>query len=229
MNVLLHIILSQFNNLILCSSDLDSNSNENVDINTKSIYASNLSNTKCKYICLFILLLFEDLDADIELFVNCIDGVNRLKNSLIHDQIDYKSKMYFKEDNDYISKMIKNSFYTKSMIINELEESIEDNAVIEDIESKYEENSEYIINKGKEYYMKKYGYLPTDDQLETYKSEYLENQHEDKMIGEEVYDLIDSTPKGEDVIDQGADYGGFNEYDFEDGDGFPYEEENYEE
>ena len=228
-NVLLHIILSQFNNLILCSSDLDSNSNENVDINTKSIYASNLSNTKCKYICLFILLLFEDLDADIELFVNCIDGVNRLKNSLIHDQIDYKSKMYFKEDNDYISKMIKNSFYTKSMIINELEESIEDNAVIEDIESKYEENSEYIINKGKEYYMKKYGYLPTDDQLETYKSEYLENQHEDKMIGEEVYDLIDSTPKGEDVIDQGADYGGFNEYDFEDGDGFPYEEENYEE
>jgi hypothetical protein len=228
-NVLLHIILSQFNNLILCSIEINSNSNEDVNINTDSIYAKNLSTTKCKYICLFILLLFEDLENDNELFINCIDGVNRIKNSLIHDQIDYKSKMYFKEDNDYISKMIKNSFYTKSMIINELEESIEDTVVIEDIESKYKEESEYIISKGKEHYLKKYGYLPTDDQLETYKSEYLENHHEDKMIEEEVYDLIDSTAKGEDVIDQGADYGGFNEYDFEDGDGFNYAEESYEE
>jgi hypothetical protein len=228
-NVLLHIILSQFNKLILCSIDSDSNSNEDININSESIYAKNLSSNKCKYICLFILLLFEDLEADNELFINCIDGVNRIKNSLIHDQIDYKSKMYFKEDNDYISKMIKNSFYTKSMIINELEESIEDNAVIDDIETKYQEESELIISKGKEYYLNKYGYLPTDDQLETYKSEYLENHHEDKMIEEEVYDLIDSTPKGEDVIDQGADYGGFNEYDFEDGDGFNYSEENYEE
>ena len=228
-NVLLHIILSQFNKLILCSINSDSNSEEDVNINTGSIYTNNLSNNKCKYICLFILLLFEDLEADNELFINCIDGVNRIKNSLIHDQIDYKSKMYFKEDNDYISRMIKNSFYTKSMIINELEENIEDTAVIEDIESKYEEESELIISKGKEHYLKKYGYLPTDDQLETYKSEYLENHHEDKMIEEEVYDLIDSTAKGEDVIDQGADYGGFNEYDFEDGDGFNYAEESYEE
>ncbi len=226
-NVLLYIILSQFNKLILCSEDLSGN-NSDENISTNNIYSKNNVSTKCKYICLFILLLFEDLEEDVEFYVNCNEEVTKIKNSLIHDLIDYKSKMYFKEDNDYISKMIKNSFYTKSMIINELEENNEESEKMEKMELKDEEESEYIINKGKEYYMEKYGYLPTDDQLETYKSEYLDNYHEDKIIQDEVYDLVDSTAKGKDVIDQGADYGGFNEYDFEDGDGFPYEEETYE-
>jgi hypothetical protein len=226
-NVLLYIILSELNKLILCSAEnQDNNSDENI-VST-NIYSKNVTNNKCKYICSFILLLFEDLEADVELFMNCNEGVTKIKNSLIHDIIDYKSKMYFKEDNDYVSKMMKNSFYTKSMIVNELEENIQDTDNIESLELKDQEESEYIINKGKEYYMNKYGYLPTDDQLETYKSEYLENNHEDKIIQDEIYDLIDSTSKGKDVIDQGADYGGFNEYDFEDGDGFHYDEETYE-
>jgi predicted rRNA methylase YqxC with S4 and FtsJ domains len=37
--------------------------------------------------------------------------------------------------------------------------------------------------------------------------------------------MIDDGPKGEDVIDQGADYGGFADYDFETGDGFDYAHE----
>jgi hypothetical protein len=57
----------------------------------------------------------------------------------------------------------------------------------------------------------------------------LQPSEDSKIIeeGEEeeyMYDL-NTTVKGMDVIDQGANYGDFNEFDFEDGDGFDYSEE----
>ena len=228
-NVVLYILISELNKLIKCSIVDESNdNNDDENINIQELYSKNSSNTKCKYICLFILLLLEDLENDIELFVNCNEGVEQIKNSLIHDIINYKSKVYFSEDNDYISKMMKDSFYTKSMIVNELEENIQETVDIQNLESKYNEQSEKAIQKGKEYYLKKYGYLPNDDVLETYKSEYLDNMQDEKNIEEEIYDIVDSTPKGDEVIDQGAEYGGFTEYAFEDGDGFDYSKEAYE-
>ena len=45
-----------------------------------------------------------------------------------------------------------------------------------------------------------------------------------KMGDDGIFDL-DSTPKGKEVIDQGASYGDFNEFDFETGDGFDYQDE----
>ena len=45
------------------------------------------------------------------------------------------------------------------------------------------------------------------------------------MFEEEAYDL-NSTAMGIDVLDQGAEYGGFNDYDFETGDGFQYDHED---
>ena len=44
-----------------------------------------------------------------------------------------------------------------------------------------------------------------------------------KEYEDEVYNLTGQA-KGSDVLDQGAGYGELNEYDFEDGEGFQYDE-----
>lgn len=207
-NVILYIIVSQLNKFMNNQDDFD-------------------QDIKYKNISLFILLLLETLDEDNELFTNCIDGSNLIKNSLIHDYIEYKNKVYFKEDEDYITKTMKNILYTKSNAVGDLDQLNDIADQENDEEKKMENENDYIMKKGKEYYMDKFGYNPTDDQLETYKTDYLQNYYEDKIIEEEIYDL-DNTPKGQDVIDQGTDYGGFNDYDFETGNGFDYSEEIYE-
>ena len=107
------------------------------------------------------------------------------------------------------------------------EENINNEQYEIDQEYGYNQKIEHIMEKGKKELFEKYGYEPTEDQLETYKDDYLKNIEDDIMIEEEIYDL-DNTPKGQEVIDQGADYGGFNEYDFETGDGFDYSEEVFE-
>ena len=80
------------------------------------------------------------------------------------------------------------------------------------------------MEKGKKELFDKLGYEPTDDQLETYKEDYLSSKYEDEVLEDEAYNL-DSTAKGKEVIDQGAGYGEFSDFDFETGDGFDYSDE----
>ena len=69
--------------------------------------------------------------------------------------------------------------------------------------------------------MNQFGIAPSEQYLEDYKQKQFEaiNGNGDNE------GMMDDGPKGEDVIDQGADYGGFADYDFETGDGFDYSAE----
>jgi len=187
-NVLLYILISQLNNFLECN------------INSEEELMNNNNRTKCTYISKFILILFEELDSDNELFNICKKDVECIQNSLIHDKIEFKIKQYLK-DEDYLSKMA-------SKGTNEGIDEIEEN----------EENN--MIDKYKNDFISKYGTEPTPDELETYKNNTLEN------IEKEYDHDLNDTIKGADVIDQGAGYGEFNEFDFEDGDGFVYDPEN---
>jgi hypothetical protein len=199
-NVVLHMLINQLNNFISYKS-----SSLNKEIGSK-------------YICNYIMILLEELDEDNELFNlsdKCVEG---MKNSLIYDIINYKSKMYFKEEGTYFDKMMKIQMGVRDKSIEEQEEDVNI-----DIENK----TDYIIEKGKKELSDKYGAAPTEDQLETYKNDYLENAQDEIEFEEEIYDL-NGGPKGKEVLDQGAGYGELNEYDFETGDGFDYSDEVYE-
>jgi len=229
-NVLLHILITQLNKFIICEQQ--NNINENIEIseneyNSNKIYNIDFKNNKCKYICNFIMILLDDLEYDNELFNLCSNGSEKIKNNFIHDIIEYKMKQYVKEDVDYITTMMQSKMKTYVTVVDYLEEDLEEQQINFDEEDKYQQKMDFIMDKGKKELTEKYGYVPTDDQLESYKEDYIKNMQDDIMFEEEIYDF-NNTPKGQEVIDQGADYGGFNEYDFETGDGFDYSEEVYE-
>jgi hypothetical protein len=229
-NVLLHILITQLNKFIICEQK--NNINKNIEIsenefNSNKIYNIDYKNNKCKYICNFIMILLDDLDIDNELFNLCSDGSEKIKNSLIHDKIEYKMKQYVKEDVDYITTMMQSKMKTYVTSVDYLEEDLEEQQQEINEEDHYQQKIDFIMEKGKKELTEKYGYVPTDDQLESYKEDYIKNVQDDIMFEEEIYDF-NNAPKGQEVIDQGADYGGFNEYDFETGDGFDYSEEAYE-
>lgn len=209
-NVLLHILVSQLNKFIICDENLE-----------------NEYNNKCKYICNFIMILLDELDNDNELFNLCNNESEKIKNSLIHDKIEYKMKQYARDDIDYVTIMMQSKLKTKIASVDYLEEDLEEQQYEIDEEDKYQQKIDFIMEKGKKELTEKYGYVPSDDQLESYKEDYIKNMQDDIALEEEIYDF-NNEPKGKNVLDQGADYGGFNEYDFETGDGFDYSEEAYE-
>ena len=188
-NVLLYMFIMQLHNFIFC--DAKNNS------------------LKCLNICKFILLLFEELDMDNDLFNLCIPETQKIKNSLEHDKLEYKVKLYYKDsDETYFDKMM------KIKMAKDFGEELQAEEEIDDDKDKID----FIKEKGKKELAEKYGYNPSEDEIETFKDDYLESMEDD------VYDL-DATPKGKDVLDQGAAYGDFNEFDFEDGDGFDYSDQ----
>ena len=195
-NLLLYILISELNSFVYCKSKNNSN--------------------KCKYICYFILILLEDLDNDNEIFNIC--ETEPIKNSMIHDIIEYKSKNIFKKKEEGLS--ILQSLLSKTKSIDYLGEKLEEYEIENEYNEGEREKIDFIIQKGKKDLINKYGYEPSEDQLETYKSSYLEDMQE----AEEV-NYFDTGAKGKEVLDQGADYGGLNEFDFETGDGFDYSDQ----
>ena len=191
-NVLLYILIKQLDDFILCSYQ------EDKDINTNSTI-----NIKCKYVSMFILILLEELEEDNQLFNECRSEVEGIKNSMIHDAIEYKTKMFYKEDSDdkmaYIAK--DDEVYTE----------YEDNDTLEDIKE-----------IGKRVLTERLGYEPSKEELDEFADNYLQDQLNNEDIDEND---LDHTAKGIEVIDQGAGYGEFSEFDFEDGDGFDYSQE----
>ena len=222
-NVLLYIIVTQLNSFITCAIDYVDKS-ENNNLNGSHIHSKNVKTIKCKHFCDFIMVLFEELEEDIELFTNCSKSSENIKNSLIHDIIEYKKKQYIHEDVDYVDIMIQQKLGKKSYAIDDLDEKIDNEELDFNEEQKYQDKIDMIMEKGKKELSKKLGYSPSDDQLETYKDNYLKSMQDDMMYEEEAYDLA-SAPKGDNVLDQGASYGEINEFDFETGDGFDYSDQ----
>ena len=193
-NVLLYIFVQQLNDFILCN--IDSISIDQL-FNNDIVYDIDNKNTKCKYICNFIMILFDELEYDNQLFNFCKDGVKGIENSKEHERIEFKIKQFVKtDDQDYFTTMMQRKLSTKTLIDESLElaesELVATDLITEDLN--FESGTETkIIEEGEE--------------------------------GEEyMYDLS-TTVKGMDVIDQGANYGDFNDFDFEDGDGFDYSDE----
>jgi len=229
-NVVFYIILSELNKFIYCDiADSKKKILKTDFYSDKDLYDVNIKNKKCKYICEFIMILFDEIEEDQRIFNDCINGSTMIENSLIHDVIEYKSKLFDKQDDDdFFTKQLKRLLSGKK-IVTEEEVIIDDDSPIIDNEEynpDEEDKLDMILETGKKVLSEKLGYNPTDDQLETYKEDYIKNMEDDIMYEEEIYDL-NSTSKGKEVLDQGADYGDFNEYDFETGDGFDYSQEEY--
>ena len=227
-NVIFYIILSQLNKFILCDIISDKSKSSETDIYSgEELYKINIKNKKCKYICEFIMILFYEIEEDQRIFIDCSTSSTGIENSLIHDVIEYKMKLFDKkDDDDYFTKQLKRLLSGKKYISEDQADIGDDNQLEEEYNLDGQDKVDIILEKGKKELSEKLGYNPSDDQLETYKEDYIKNMEDDIMYEEEIYDL-DGTAKGKEVLDQGADYGGFNEYDFETGEGFDYSQEEY--
>jgi hypothetical protein len=218
-NVLLYILVNQLNKFILCTVTNNSSNNDllnNVNkYNNEEFVKLNNKNEKCKNICYFINLLFEELDSDNDLFNKCNDGTEKINNSIIHDKIEFRMKEYYKEDkDDYLLKKLQKQKPSTS------ENTIDENDSVEILQEMESADKEYfIMEKGKKELFEKYGYLPSEEQLEEYKQNYFRESTEESEVENEMYNhILDS--KIEDLTDQGVGYG-FRD-DFETGDGFDY-------
>ena len=218
-NILLYIIIHEFNNIIKHSLK-----KLNINVMEMSMNDMNFNNSnKIKYIDLFILILIEKMEEDHIIF-NDKQAYDMIENMKRHEYIEYTTKSFLKEDVDYVSYLMQKAFGKKLSDADNIEDLMFLEQKDYDSDVKLLENEEFIIDKAKKYLTEKLGVAPTDDQLETYKSEYLDMMHNElEMEGEA--DNWDSTAMGKDVLDQGAGYGEFTEYDFETGDGFDYSAE----
>jgi hypothetical protein len=217
------MMIKELNDFISCSLNIEnSNTNSNNEeinkkFNSDEIMKNKDENKKCIYICRFIDLLFEELEFDDEIFNKCTSNVQKMQNIMIHDILEDKYKKYLKrEDQDGIMGK------SKIISVGELDEEFNKEEELYNLEQEERERDEYVIQKGKEAYIKKHGYNPTQDELETIKYDAIHNMDESMMYEQ---DLMDIGPRGKEVLDQGADYGGLTEFDFEDGEGFDYSDE----
>lgn len=224
-NVLLYMIVMQLNTLIVCSitiRDMDGEDDDE-EIKPDKLIKIDDKNIKCRYVCKFIDFLFEYIDNDYEIFDLCKKGSEQIQNNLIHDIVEYKVKEYYKEEKvDYgLSQMKKDKFIGS---IDELGADNEkaENEYVDSLESSDKEY--YVIEKAKKELFDKHGYEPTEAEINDYKNEYMDQLAVDIDVEDDLYNYS-TDPKKEEVIDQGNEYGTFNEFDFETGEGFDYSEE----
>jgi hypothetical protein len=224
-NVMLYIIVSQLNKIIIFKGvDDPLKKDELIDyedddddlIKKMDTMKSNMKTIRSKYICEFILLIFHLIDEDNEIFEKCENETEKIKNSFIHEIIQQRSKIISQdEDTDYFSKMLsKMSSRPIQQSTNEFDEKINNDQKEINDNIELEDKVDDIKYKLTE----KYGKVPGEDKLDNIKRILQNSENEENM--EEFDPNGDS--KGDEVLDQGASYSGFNDYDFETGDGFDY-------
>ena len=230
-NVLMYIIVSNLNDWVLCKTTMAKINmmdmlNMNLYEEKQVINTINSKAIKCKYVCDFIIMLLDEQYEDYELFEKCKVGAEGIKNSIINEIITEKARLFLKGDeDDYFTSSMKSKLGKKTFLVSELEENIKKDGekdIIADID--LQNKIDFIMEKGKKYMSDQLGHKPTEDELEEFKNNYMESMYEDEALDDENYDLMGG-PKGAEVLDQGADYGNLNEYDFEDGDGFDYSDQ----
>jgi hypothetical protein len=221
---LLFIIVRQMNKMFSCNvlkendenkliSDISNNEEDDLILNM------DLQRKECKYIAEFILCIMEMMEEDFEIFEVCKNQSEKVKNIYIHDIIETKAKYILQDDDEgFFAKQLQMVSGKVIQQVNEANEKIEEEQVDINMSLEKDEEINFLVEQEKDKYMNQFGVAPSEQYLEDYKQKQFEamNGNGDNK------DMMDDGPKGEDVIDQGADYGGFADYDFETGDGFDY-------
>jgi hypothetical protein len=218
-NVMLYIIVNQLNKMISCkiSKEDDDLIKDSEDEDDDLISKIDMKTVRCKYICEFIMTIFSLVEEDYEMFEICGYQTNKFKNNFIHEIISYRAKQFIQDDDsDYFAKMIgKISSKPYKESSDEFEEKVdkEQQEITQTLE--LDDKLDEMKNK----YTQKHGVAPTAEMLDEFKEAIISgDQGGDDP---EVFDPS-ADAKGDEVLDQGAGYSGFTDFDFETGDGFDY-------
>jgi len=210
-NVMLYLLIKEMNDLFVYNrKDED-----------KAIYYIDLKNKKNTYIANFVLILLNEIKEDFNQFELCNQN-NEIQNSIYQDLFEYKMRIIAKDDSYELSKYLSDRSKSTGIDIDRkpFEES---NQGGEDFteELKKQDKLDKVNDKVISDYKKKYGEEPDDEYISESRDRLLEDVN-DLEDGEDPD--IDGELKNPDVIDQGAEYGGLSEFDFETGEGFVYDE-----
>ena len=222
-NVMLYIIVNQLNKMISCKINKESEDKDDdlikdsEDEDDDLISKIDMKTVRCKYICEFIMTVFSLVEEDYEMFEICGYQTEKFKNNFIHEIINYRAKQFIQdEDSDYFTKMLeKMSSRPYKESANEFEEKVDKDQ--QEITKTLELDDKLDEMKNK--YTDKHGVAPTAEMLDEFKEAIISgDQGGDDP---EVFDPR-ADAKGDEVLDQGAGYSGFTDFDFETGDGFDY-------
>ena len=224
-NVILYIIVNQLNNMIVCKSSKEEDKDDDLlgkgdEEDDDLISKIDMNTAKCKYICEFIMTVFNLIEEDYEMFEICGYQTEKFKNNFIHEIIDYRAKQFVQDDDsNYFTKMLeKMSSRPYKESTDEFEEKI--NKEQQEITQNLELDDK--LDEMKDKYTQKHGVVPTAEMLDEFKEQLLFGTE-----GGEDPEVFDPSAdaKGAEVLDQGAGYSGFTDFDFETGDGFDYSSE----
>jgi len=224
--VVFYILISQMNKLIYfynCSNPVKKDDELETENFKEEMYDNELKTTKCQYICELINILLEEMLEYNDLFVKCKEGAEGIKNSLRHDFIMKKASLIKKEDDDYLTGMMQRKF--DEMAGESVENELEMEQIEIDKDMKLHELDDYILGEGYKKLVDKLGHEPNNDELESYRNELMTMSDENKDYDVETFSGFLDVQMDKDFserMDAGADYGGLQSYDFEDGDGFDY-------
>lgn len=210
-NVMLYILIKEMNDLFVYNRKDEE----------KAIYQIDLKNKKNTYMANFVLLLLDELKEDFDQFEICNQN-NEIQNSINQDLYEYKMRIMAKDDSYELSRYL--SDRSKSTGINKDKKPYEEkDQTAEEFneELKKQDKLDKVNDKVISDFKKKYGEEPDDEYISESRDRLLEDVN-DLEDGEDPD--IDGELKNPDVIDQGAEYGGLSEFDFETGEGFVYDE-----
>ena len=221
---LLFIIVRQMNKMFSCNVLKENDENKLIEDTSNNeeddlILNMDLQRKECKYIAEFILCIMEMMEDDFEIFEVCKNQSEKVKNIYIHDIIETKAKYILQDDDEgFFAKQLQMISGKVIQQVNEADQKIEEEQVDINMSLEKDEEINFLVEQEKDKYINQFGVAPSEQYLEDYKQKQFE-----AMNGNgDNEDMMDDGPKGEDVIDQGANYGGFADYDFETGDGFDY-------
>ena len=210
-NVMLYLLIKEMNDLFVYNrKDED-----------KAIYQIDLKNKKNIYVANFVLLLLNELKEDFDQFELC-NRNNEIQNSINQDLYEYKMRIIAKDDSYELSRYLSDRSRSTGIDIDKKPYEEKDQTSEEFSEElKKQDKLDKVNDKVISDFKKKYGEEPDDEYISESRDRLLEDVN-DLEDGEDPD--IDGELKNPDVIDQGAEYGGLSEFDFETGEGFVYDE-----
>ena len=210
-NVMLYLLIKEMNDLFIYNKKDED----------KAIYYIDIKNKKNTHIANFVLLLLNELKEDFDQFELCNQN-NEIQNSIYQDLFEYKMRIIAKNDSYELSKYLSDRSKSTGIDLDKKPYEQSDQSTDEftdqiNKQDKLDKINDKVISD----YRKKYGEDPDDDYISESRDRLLEDV--DGIEDGEDPD-IDGELKNPDLMDQGAEYGGLSEFDFETGEGFVYNE-----
>ncbi len=214
-DILTYLLIKQLQKFILCvnlekkeAKDLEKDENEK-EIED-DIYKIDIYSKKCKYICEFIITVFDIVLEDMYYTDDCFIELKKFKNFMIYEIIDYRSKQIEKEEKDednYFAKMMNIGFAKEgsSIRIGELENEIDNEQNEVDQVMKDQDSLDYYMNVGRKEFVQNEGREPTETELLDYAQSRRDQALQDAKLDAEAY-AIANYAQHEDVLD--GDYKG---------------------